>query len=292
MAQFLQLATSGLATGAIYALVAIGFTLLWQTSQTINFAQGEFVMLPAFLMLAGMRLLGLSIYVSFALALALSALLLGWMFKRVLVDRMLPHGYLSLVIATIGLSLFMKESVKVTFGPEALPFPSALPEGLLHWGPVVVSQHDLGVLLVAALVVVALHVFLAGTVTGRSMQAVAQNAEAALVLGIPVARMVLYTFLINAVLVTLATLLVTPVYLAKYSNGESLGLVAFIAAIVGGFNRVRGALVGGLLLGVVDNLSGAYFSTAYRQLGPLVLLIVIILFRPHGLLGQAEERTV
>jgi branched-chain amino acid transport system permease protein len=290
--QLAQYLASGLVVGGVYALIGLGFVIVYSVTRVINFAQGEFVMLPAFLMLAGMRLLGLSIYVSFALALALSALLLGWMFKRVLVDRMLPHGYLSLVIATIGLSLFMKESVKVTFGPEALPFPSALPEGLLHWGPVVVSQHDLGVLLVAALVVVALHVFLAGTVTGRSMQAVAQNAEAALVLGIPVARMVLYTFLINAVLVTLATLLVTPVYLAKYSNGESLGLVAFIAAIVGGFNRVRGALVGGLLLGVVDNLSGAYFSTAYRQLGPLVLLIVIILFRPHGLLGQAEERTV
>jgi branched-chain amino acid transport system permease protein len=292
MAQFLQLATSGLATGAIYALAAIGFTLLWQTSQTINFAQGEFVMLPAFLMLAGTRLLGLSIYASFALALVLSALLLGWVFKRVLVDRMLPHGYMPLVIATIGLSLFMKESVKVSFGPEALPFPSALPDGLLHWGSVVVSERDLAVLAISAIVVVALHVFLAHTLTGRAMQAVAQNSEAALVLGIPVARMVLYTFLINALLVTLAALLVTPVYLAKYSNGESLGLVAFIAAIVGGFNRVRGALVGGLLLGVVDNLSGAYFSSAYRQLGPLIVLIVIILFRPQGLLGQAEERTV
>ena len=292
MAQFLQLLTAGLATGAIYALAAIGFTLLWQTSQTINFAQGEFVMLPAFLMLAGMRLLGLSIYASFLLSLVVSGVLLGWLFKRVLVDRLLPHGYLPLVIATIGLSLFMKEAVKVIAGPEALPFPSALPKGLMHWGPVVVSQHDIGVLVITALVVVALHSFLTHTLTGRSMQAVAQNREAALVLGIPVARMVLYTFLINAAMVTLAALLVTPVYLSKYSNGEPLGLVAFIAAIVGGFNRVRGALLGGLLLGVVDNLSGAYFSTAYRQLGPLIVLIVIILFRPQGLLGQAEERTV
>jgi branched-chain amino acid transport system permease protein len=292
MAEFLQLLTTGLATGSIYALAAIGFTLLWQTSQTINFAQGEFVMLPAFLMLAGMRLLGLSIYVSFALALVVSGVLLGWMFKRVLVDRLIGYGYMPLVIATIGLSLFMKEAVKVLSGPEALPFPNPLPDGLMHWGPVVVSQYDLGVLAIAALVIAALQGFLSYTLTGRSMQAVAQNREAALVLGIPVARMILYTFLINAAMVTLAALLVTPVYLAKYSNGEPLGLVAFIAAIVGGFNRVRGALLGGVLLGVVDNLSGAYFSSAYRQLGPLIILIVIILFRPQGLLGTAEERTV
>ena len=292
MAQFLQLATSGLATGAIYALAAIGFTLLWQTSQTINFAQGEFVMLPAFLMLAGMRLLGLSIYASFVLALLLSGLLLGWAFKRILVDRLSRHGYMPLVIATIGLSLFMKEAIKVSFGPEALPFPNPLPSGLMHWGAVVVSQNDVAVLAIAALVVAALNAFLSYTLTGRSMQAVAQNAEAALVLGIPVSRMVLYTFLINAALVSLAALLVTPLYLAKYSNGESLGLVAFIAAIVGGFNRVRGALLGGLLLGVADNLSGAYISSVYRQLGPLLVLIVIILFRPQGLLGRAEERTV
>ncbi len=292
MAQFLQLITSGLATGAIYALAAIGFTLLWQTSQTINFAQGEFVMLPAFLMLGGMQVLGLSIYASFVLSLALSGVLLGWLFKRLLVDRLIPHGYLPLVIAAIGLSLFLKELVKVTFGPEARPFPSALPTGLLHWGSVVLSSNDLAVLVLTAGVVLALHLFLAHTQTGRAMQAVAQNAETALVLGIPVSRMVLYTFLINAALVSLAALLVTPLYLAKFSNGESLGLVAFIAAIVGGFNRVRGALVGGLLLGVVDNLSGAYISSAYRQAGPLVVLIAIILFRPQGLLGKAEERTV
>jgi branched-chain amino acid transport system permease protein len=124
------------------------------------------------------------------------------------------------------------------------------------------------------------------------MQATAQNPTVARILGIPVDRMILYTFLINAGLVALASLLITPIYLAKFSSGEVLGQAAFIAAIVGGFNQVRGAIAGGLLLGVVDNLAATYISTQYRAAIPLFLLIVIILFRPQGLFGRAEERTV
>ena len=124
------------------------------------------------------------------------------------------------------------------------------------------------------------------------MQAAAQNPTVARIIGVPVERMILYTFLINGALVALASLLISPIYLAKFSNGDTLGLAAFIAAIVGGFNQIRGAIVGGLLLGVVDNLSAAYVSTQYRGAIPLFLLIAIILLRPNGLLGRAEERTV
>ena len=124
------------------------------------------------------------------------------------------------------------------------------------------------------------------------MQATAQNPTVARILGIPVERMILYTFLINAALVALASLLISPIYLAKFTNGDVLGLAAFIAAIVGGFNQVRGAIVGGLILGVTENLAAAYISAQYRGAIPLILLIAVILWRPHGLMGRAEERTV
>ena len=145
---------------------------------------------------------------------------------------------------------------------------------------------------VALAAVALLQFFLGGTRTGRRMQATAQNPALALALGIPVQRMILYTFLINAALVALASFLVSPIYLAKFTNGEVLGLAAFVAAIVGGFNQVRGAVVGGLLLGVVDNFVAAYWSAQYRAAIPLFLLIAVILVRPQGLLGRAEERTV
>ena len=124
------------------------------------------------------------------------------------------------------------------------------------------------------------------------MQATAQNPQVAEILGVNTKRMVLYTFLINAALATLASFLITPVYLAKFSNGETLGLIAFIAAIVGGFNQIRGALAGGLLIGVLDNMTATYLTADYRAALPLILLIVVILVRPQGLLGTAEGRAV
>jgi len=140
--------------------------------------------------------------------------------------------------------------------------------------------------------VLCLQWFLNGTRTGRAMQATAQNPTVARILGVPVERMILLTFVINAVMVALASLLITPVYLAKFSNGDTLGLAAFIAAIVGGFNQVRGAIAGGLLLGVTENLAATYVSAQYRGAFPLIVLIIVILIRPQGLLGRAEERTV
>ena len=154
------------------------------------------------------------------------------------------------------------------------------------------SYADLGTLVVAGVIVIGLQAFLNRTVTGRAMQAVAQNTDAAKVLGINVKQMVMYTFLINALLATVAALLVTPIYLAKFDMGESIGLKAFYAAIIGGFNQTRGALLGGVLVGVLENLMGAYVSPAYKEGVALMLFLVVILFKPEGLLGKTEERKV
>ncbi len=293
MTDLLQLLIAGLATGAIYALAAIGFTLLWQTSQTINFAQGEFVMVPAFFALIAMKTLGLPLIVSLAVAVLASLLLLGVAFRYVVVGPLLQRGVLPLVISTIALGIILKESVKDFYSAEAQVFPTLLPDRNVTLLPgVTVSLAQIGVLVVALLAIGLLQWFLAGTRTGRQMQATAQNPTVARILGVPVERMILYTFLINAGLAAVASILISPIYLAKFSNGETLGLVAFAAAIVGGFNQVRGAIVGGLLIGVLDNLAAAYVSTAYRQAVPLVLLVLVILFRPQGLLGRREERAV
>jgi len=291
MSNLLDLLIAGLATGAIYAIVAVGFTLLWQTSQTINFAQGEFVMLPAFLMLAAMHA-GVPFWLAIIIGMLLSMLLLGLGFKLLLVDPMLRHGVLPLAIATMALAIGIKEAVKQFFSAEASPFPSIVPAGDIAILGRQVSVQSLGVLALAIAAVVGLTALLNRTSIGHQMQATAQNPTVARIIGIPVERMILLTFLINAFLVALASILITPIYLAKFSSGEVLGQAAFIAAIVGGFNQVRGAIAGGLLIGVVDNLAAAYVSTQYRAAVPMILLIAIILLRPQGLLGRAEERTV
>jgi branched-chain amino acid transport system permease protein len=292
MSQFLQVMLSGLSTGAIYALVAIGFTLVWQSAQTVNFAQGEFVMVPAFLALAATRFLHLPLWAALLVALVLSVLLLGFAFKKLVVDPIRVSGGISLIIATIALATLLKESAKEFYSAEAQPFPAMFPTYPINVFGSVFSLQDLFNLLIALAIVVVLTLFLNRTRTGRSMQATAQSPEVAEILGINVKRMILYTFLINAALAALASFLITPVYLAKFSNGETLGLIAFIAAIVGGLNQIRGALAGGLLIGVLDNLTATYVTTQYRAALPLVLLIAIILLRPQGLLGTSEGRVV
>ena len=292
MAAFIQLFVSGLATGAIYALVAVGFMLLWQTSQTINFAQGEFVMIPAFFELWAIKILGVGFWPAVGIAVLASLLILGLLFKRAIVDPMLKHGVLPLVISTIALSIFLKEAVKDFYSSQAQPFLAMIPSEDLHLFGAVISSQSIFILLIASAAVLGLNKLLNGTRLGRAMQATAQNPSVARILGIPVERMIMYTFLINALLVALASLMISPIYLAKFTNGDTLGLAAFIAAIVGGFNQVRGAIVGGLILGVIENLAAAYISAQYRGAIPLILLIVVILWRPQGLMGRAEERTV
>jgi len=292
MADLLQLVFSGCAVGAIYALAALGFTLLWQASGTINFAQGEFVMLPAFVMLFFLKVFGAPLPLAFVLSCGVAMIVLGYGFKTIVVDPLLKHGVIPLVIATLGLSIGLKSAVKAGYSAEAQPFPSAFPDGLLALGTIRVSYADVGTLAIAGLIVIGLQMFLNRTITGRAMQAVAQNTESARVLGINVKRMVLYTFLINAVLAAVAALLVTPAYLAKFDMGDSIGLKAFYAAIIGGFNQTRGALLGGVLVGVLENLMGHYVSPAYKEGVALMLFLVVIVFRPEGLLGKAEERKV
>jgi branched-chain amino acid transport system permease protein len=291
VSDFLQLVVSGTAIGAIYALAALGFTLLWQASGTINFAQGEFVMLPAFITLICLGY-GVPLPLAFVVTCLVSMALLGAAFKKTVVDPLRRHGVIPLVIATLGLSIGLKNFVKAGYNAGPNPFPNIFPSTLLSLGPLRVSAYDIGALVLAGVIVVALQAFLNRTVTGRAMQAVAQNTEAATVLGINVKRMVLYVFLINALLAALTALLVTPTYLAKFDMGDIIGLKAFYAAIIGGFNQTRGALLGGVLVGVLENLTGAYLSPAYKEGVALMLFLVVILFKPEGLLGKAEERKV
>jgi branched-chain amino acid transport system permease protein len=248
-------------------------------------------MLPAFsiLMVLGA---GAPLWLAFLLGCAVAMLLLGVSFKKIIVDPLIRHGVIPLVIATLGLSIGIKQTVKASLGAEAHPFPSPFPGGQLDVGGISVSYADIGTLVLAALIVAGLQAFLNKTVTGRAMQACAQNTDAARVLGIDVARMVLYVFLINAILAVVAALLIAPTYLAKFDMGDSIGQKAFFAAIIGGFNQTRGALLGGVLIGILENLVGFYVSPAYKEGVALIVFMLVILFRPEGLLGKAEERKV
>jgi branched-chain amino acid transport system permease protein len=289
MTNVLQLFVAGLSLGSIYALAAIGFVLLWQTSNTINFAQGEFVVVPAFAMI----FFTASLHWPFAAALAatviVSTLLLGLLVKRVLVDRLLRMGVLPLVIATIGLSMLIRYSLQVFWTSLALPFPPVFSATPIRAGGVVFSVEDVMTVAAAAAVIGALQLFIRRTKVGWAMQAVAQNRTLAAVLGINVSRLVGLTFMLNAALTAAAAVLIAPVYLVKYDMGIGIGLNAFYAAIIGGFNEIRGALAGGLLVGLIETYAAAYASNEFRDAFVMAMLIAVLLFKPEGLLGVREE---
>jgi branched-chain amino acid transport system permease protein len=286
---FVQLLVAGISIGAIYAMTAIGFVLLWQTSNTINFAQGEFVVLPAFTMVLFLVVLRWPFVAALVATLLVSTLLLGWLVKEVIVARLLKTGVLPLVIATIGLSLLIRYSLQQFWTPLALPFPPIFPRVPLRLGTIILSWEELLNVILAGLVIAALQLFITRTKLGWAMQAVAQNRTLAAVLGIDVGRLVTLTFVLNAALAAVAAILIAPVYLVKYDIGIGLGLKAFYAAIIGGFNQIRGALLGGLLVGVVETLSAAYVSSQFRDAVALVILLAVLLLKPEGLWGVKEE---
>jgi branched-chain amino acid transport system permease protein len=286
---FFQLSVAGISIGSIYAMVAIGFVLLWQTSNTINFAQGEFVVVPAFTMVLFLVIFRLPFAAAMLATILVSTLLLGVLVKEVLVTRLLKMGVLPLVIATIGLSLLIRYSLQQFWTPLALPFPPLFSRDPIRLGTLVLAWEELMNVLFAAVVIGALQLFIKRTKLGWAMQAVAQNRTLASVLGINVSRLVTVTFMLNAALTAVAAILIAPIYLVKYDIGVALGLKAFYAAIIGGFNQIRGALLGGLLVGVVETYSAAYISSQFRDAFALVILIAVLMLKPEGLWGVKEE---
>jgi branched-chain amino acid transport system permease protein len=284
-----QLLIKGLSIGAIYAMIAIGFCLLWQSSRLVNFAEGEFVTIPAFLMVLFYSVLNVPYALAILIAIILSAGLLGFVMKKTLVDALIARGNTPFVVTTIALGFFVRDFLTVYATPEALHFPSMIPPTPMEFAGAMFSSLDLWNIFVAAVLIVGLNFFIRKTKQGKALQAVAQNREAATIMGIDAQKMILLAFVINAVFVAFSASLAAPIYMVKYDMGNELGLKAFYAAIIGGFNQVRGALLGGLLVGLVETFTAAYISTQYKSGFVLIVLIAVILFRPEGLLGTKEQ---
>ncbi len=289
MADFVQYLVAGVSIGAIYALIAMGFVLLWQTSNTINFAQGEFVVLPSFAMVLFWVVFRLPFWVALVATIIVSTLLLGVLVRKILIARLLDKGLLSVVIATIGLALLIRYSLQQFWTPLALPFPPVFTRQSVMLGGVILPWEELMNVLCAGIMIGALHLFLTRTRLGWALQAIAQNRPLALVLGINVEALVTLIFALNAALTAGAAILIAPIYLVKYDLGISLGLKAFYAAIIGGFNQMRGALLGGLLVGVVETLSAAYITNTFRDGFALIVLFVVLMLKPEGIWGVKEE---
>jgi branched-chain amino acid transport system permease protein len=283
-----QLIIGGTASGILYSLIAMGFSLLWQTSQTINFAQGDFVAASAFIMLIFYSLLHLPYFFSLILALIVTVFILGYIFKKAIIQRILEKGLMSIICATIVVSLFIQNSIIFFYSPESQIFPSLIKEGTISILNANLSYLDLFNIVFAIFIIILLQLFLQKTKIGKALKAVAQNRETANILGIDVPKMIMLAFIINAVLSVFAAILISPIYAAKYNMGSALGLRAFYAAIIGGFNQMRGALLGGLLIGIIEVLTTGYITAEYSEAVILLIVIAVILLKPEGIWGTKE----
>ena len=281
----LQMLTAGLAMGSIYALVALGFVLIFNAVGVVNFAQGEFVMVPAFVAVALIDVLHLPYPLMFLLTVIFMGVF-GLIFQRIAYYPLRNRSFLPVVISTIGVSIFLRNGAQIVFGaePELLARPT--PPDVLHLGGVFVDPQYVVIVAVTAVLLVFQYYFFEKTSLGKKMQATAQDKDMARLLGIRVATMIAFTFIYSSILGAVAGILVGPVFYVTKEMGAMLGLKAFCATIVGGFGSVPGAILGGLFLGIVEVFASFYISSGYRDAFAFIILILVLLFRPQGFFGE------
>jgi len=289
LAEFLQFLFSGITVGATYALAALGFTLIYNASHVINFAQGEFIMLGGMLAVFFSQG-GLPLPIALALAIAVPALV-GILVEKLAIEPVKGAESVTLIIITIGASLVIRGLIQVWLGKNTFSLPAFSGDTPLQLLGATLLPQSLWVLGITALVVLALWYFFNRTLHGKAMLATSHNRLAAELVGINTDGVLLLSFAMSAALGALGGILVAPITMTSYDVGIMLGLKGFVAAVVGGLGNGLGAVVGGLLVGILEAMGAGYISSSYKDAMPFVLILLILFFMPRGLFGgQSTER--
>ncbi len=290
MPELLQFAFSGLTVGAVYALVALGFTLIYNASDVVNFAQGEFVMLggmvTVFLHLAGVPLplaAALAILITVGVGLALYAFA---------IDPARGSSAVTVIIITIGASIFLRGVAQVVFDKRFHALPHWFGQEPIRVGGAAILPQSLVVLGGAALIVALIFLIIDRTLLGRAILATAANRLAARLVGIPVRKIVALSFALSAAVGAVAGILVTPITLTSYDVGTLLALKGFAAAMLGGMGSAVGAVVGGLLLGLAESFGAGLISSKYKDAIAFLIILGVLFVRPQGLFGKKNVERV
>ena len=285
MGTLLQLLFNGLGTGAIYALVALGFVLLIRAANVVNFGQGEFAMVGAYFLAVLYNIWALPYWVSIALSVVLMAGF-GVLFAGATYWPLRRRGGLPVIISTIGASIFLENFVLVTYGPASDSIDGLFDDPGFQIGPVFVDSQNLSVIVIATLLVALQYLIFEKTRLGKKLQATSQDQEMASLLGIPVAAMILLTFAYSAALGGIAGILIAPILFVSTGIAGLVALKAFAANIIGGYGSIPGAILGGLALGVVETLGAFYVSGPYKDAFAFLMLLTFLMLRPQGLFGE------
>jgi len=300
---FLQQVLNGLSLGSIYALIALGYTMVYGILKLINFAHGEVFMIGAYAGYFGALWLGVDSYAASGFPLYLAALvlvfamgvsaLLGVSIELLAYRPVRSAPRLTPLITAIGVSLFLQNAAMLAFSPNPRPYPPILREVRFELGGVIVTNVKLTIFVVAIGLMVGLHWFIQRTWTGKAMRAVSTNLDAARLMGIDTDRIIRATFAVGSALAAAGGILFgLDQVIINPLMGMLTGLKAFVAAVLGGIGNIRGAVLGGLLIGLAEQLTAGYLSPDYRDAITFVILIIILILRPEGLLGVVRPEKV
>jgi branched-chain amino acid transport system permease protein len=290
LAEFLQFAFSGLTVGAIYALVALGFTLIYNSSDVVNFAQGEFVMLggmvTVFASAAGVPL-PLAAVIAIVVAVAVGVLL-----HRLAIEPARGASPVTLIIITIGASILLRGIAATIFDKNYHSLPPFISNVPLNVAGAALLPQSLVVMFGVAVVVVLLWAFLTRTLTGKAMLATAANRLAARLIGINTSAVVGLSFVISAAIGAFGGILAAPITLTNYDVGTMLALKGFAAAMLGGMGNPLGAVVGGLMLGLLEAFAAGYVSSQYKDAVAFIVILLVLFSMPQGLFGSSKVERV
>ncbi|MDB5366194.1 MAG: inner-rane translocator [Rhodospirillales bacterium] len=287
----LQLIASGIAVGMIYAAIAFGYQLTFATSKTLNFGQGEALMLGA---LVGLTLTSVMGYWAMIPLVLLFGFVQGAVVERLGVRPSIKiKSEFGWIMATIALGIIFKNLAEIVWGREALPFPSPLPSDAYVIGEVRILPVELLIVVGALAMMLAVEFFNRRSIWGKAVRATANDRDAAGLMGIDTSRIITLSYAVSSMTAALAGVLVAPRITAIDANmGAVLGLKAFAVAIIGGLESGLGVIVGGILLGVAETTTGYYISTGYKDVPGLVLLLLVLMVKPSGLFGKATIKKV
>jgi branched-chain amino acid transport system permease protein len=294
--QLLQLIVSGAAIGCIYALIALGFVLIYKATETVNFAQGDLMMIGGFIGLSAMTVIGLPFALAFVATIAAMALV-GMGTERLVLRPLLGQPAFTVVMITIGLGYLARGVVTMIpyWGTETHTLPVPWKDEVIWIGGegtgLVVSVEHLVIILATVALVALLYVFFRYTRLGIAMQATSQNQLAAFYMGIPVRRVNMLIWGLSSAICGVAGLLLAPITFV-HANMGFVGLKAFPAAVVGGFGSIPGALVGGLVIGIVESLAGFYLPDGFKDIAAYVVVLVMLVVKPNGLFGENLTKKV
>ena len=290
--QLLQILISGVAQGCIYGLIALGFVLIYKTTETVSFVQGDLMMLGAFIGLALMTFLGFPFWIA-VLAAVVAMGLFGVVLERVVIRPILGQPAFTIVMLTIGIAYVARGLITMipNIGTETHTMPVPYKDAVWNWGGLIINVEQAAVIAATAGLSALLYVMFRYSRTGIAMQASSQNQLAAYYMGIPVRRLNGLVWGLAAMVAAVAGLLLAPITFV-HANMGFIGLKAFPAAVVGGFGSLPGAIVGGIVIGVVESLAGFFLPEGFKDIAAYIVVLVMLMVRPNGLFGEQLRKKV